>query len=199
MGRRALDLPAIRPGARIGLLGGSFDPAHDGHLAIARRALRQARLDWVWWLVAAQNPLKHAPSAPLQQRLAQARRLARHPLGQIWVAEEPAAYAADTLAALQKRFPQARFVLVMGADNLAQLPHWRHWRRLAAAAPMLVAPRGSAPRAPEPIGGRARAHFAGRILRRESTAGLADTPPPALAFLSGAPVALSSTLLRRRA
>ena len=201
MGRRAPDLPAVRPGARIGLLGGSFDPAHEGHLAISLRALHQARLDWVWWLVAAQNPLKrHAPSAPLAQRLAQARRLAGHPLRRIWATDAEARpagrYALDSVRALQRRFPEARFVLLLGADNLAQLPRWHRWRRLAAAVPLLVAPRPAAPC--ESLGGRGRAHFAGRLLRREDISRLAETRPPALAFLSGAPVGLSSTMLRRR-
>ncbi|MCY4032730.1 MAG: adenylyltransferase/cytidyltransferase family protein, partial [Hyphomicrobiales bacterium] len=87
MGSFVPDFPDVREGARVGLLGGSFDPAHQGHLAISLRAMRQARLDWVWWMVAEQNPLKDKPSASLRERLAQARRLAGHPLRNIWVSD----------------------------------------------------------------------------------------------------------------
>lgn len=129
---------------RIGLLGGSFNPAHEGHRHVAECALRALRLDQVWLLVSPGNPLK-APAgmAPFPQRLASARAMARPP--RILATGIEAAlgerYSALTLAKLARRFPRARFVWIIGADNLWQLPRWRRWRDLVAHTPMAVLPR----------------------------------------------------------
>ncbi len=129
---------------RIGLLGGSFNPAHDGHRHVARMALRALRLDQVWLLVSPGNPLKaRAGMAPFAERLASARRVAEPP--RILATGIEAAlgerYSAMTLAKLRRRFPQARFVWIIGADNLWQLPRWRRWRELVANTPLAVLPR----------------------------------------------------------
>jgi len=130
--------------ARIGLLGGSFNPAHEGHRHVAERALRALRLDQVWLLVSPGNPLKPgAGMAPFAERLASARGIAD---GRRIIATEIEAwlgtrYTVDTLRRLRTGFPRARFVLLMGADNLTQLPRWRRWRRIAATTPVAVLPR----------------------------------------------------------
>ena len=201
VGRLASDLPAIRPGARIGLLGGSFDPAHEGHVAISKRALRQARLDRVWWLVSPQNPLKeNKPSASLPERLAQARHLAGHPHHGIWVSDIEAylktRYTVDSVRALRCLLPDARFVLLMGSDNLAQLPQWHKWRDLIEMLPFMVAPRGAG--SLESLGGAAKSHFRGRIISRECSRSFLDVAPPALFYLSGPRIPLSSTGLRKQ-
>ena len=129
---------------RIGLLGGSFNPAHAGHLQVARRALSQLRLDQVWLLVSPGNPLKPAVGmAPLAERLASARALAD---GRRIVATDierslHTRYTVDTLAALRRRFPNAAFVWLMGADGLADLPRWQRWRTIANLVPFAVLPR----------------------------------------------------------
>ncbi|WP_372616841.1 nicotinate-nucleotide adenylyltransferase [Falsiroseomonas sp.] len=129
---------------RIGLLGGSFNPAHAGHRHVAEAVRRALRLDEVWLLVSPGNPLKpRAGMAPLAQRLASARAIAD---GWRIIATDIEAslgtrYTLDTLAALRRRFPRARFVFVIGADNLVQLPRWQGWTRLAAATPIAVLPR----------------------------------------------------------
>jgi nicotinate-nucleotide adenylyltransferase len=130
--------------ARIGLLGGSFNPAHSGHRAISLAALDALGLDEVWWLVSPANPLKEkAGMAPLAARLASARAMARRSrirptdietvLGTV--------YTADTIAALQRRYPNNQFVWLMGADNLAQFHRWRNWRRIAREVPIAVIAR----------------------------------------------------------
>ncbi|MBI4968496.1 MAG: nicotinate-nucleotide adenylyltransferase [Rhodospirillales bacterium] len=124
---------------RVGLLGGSFNPAHDGHRHISLLALARLRLDEIWWLVSPQNPLKPvAGMAPFAQRLAGARALARHPRIRVsgLEAELGTRYSVDSLTALSRRFPQTRFVWLMGADILAELPRWRRWTRLFAQAPI---------------------------------------------------------------
>ena len=129
---------------RIGLLGGSFNPAHAGHRHVARQALRALRLDQVWLLVSPGNPLKpRAGMAPLSERLASARRIAD---GRRVIATDieralGTRFTADTLAKLRQRFPRADFVFLIGADNLVQLPRWKAWRRLAASTPLAVLPR----------------------------------------------------------
>ena len=129
---------------RIGLLGGSFNPAHDGHLHVARMARRALRLDEVWLLVSPGNPLKPvAGMAPLTERLASARAIAdgRRIIATDIERQVGTRFTADTLAALRRRFRHARFAFVMGADNLVQLPRWRHWRGIARHVALAVLPR----------------------------------------------------------
>lgn len=143
-----MSLPAtVRPGreaGRIGLLGGSFNPAHAGHLHISRVALKRLGLDAVWWLVSPQNPLKPtAGMAPMAERLAAARAVARHPRIQAsgMEAELGSTYTADTLRKLRTRFPRARFVWLMGADNMLQMPRWRRWPEIFDKTPVAVVAR----------------------------------------------------------
>jgi nicotinate-nucleotide adenylyltransferase len=129
---------------RIGLLGGSFNPAHDGHRHVAEAVRRALRLDEVWLMVSPGNPLKpRAGMAPLAQRLASARAVAdgRRVRATDIEAALGTRYTLDTLAALRRRFPRARFVFVIGADNLVQLPRWQGWDRLAAETAIAVLPR----------------------------------------------------------
>jgi nicotinate-nucleotide adenylyltransferase len=129
---------------RIGLLGGSFNPAHAGHRHVAERVRRALRLHEVWLMVSPGNPLKpRAGMAPFAQRLASARVVAdgRRIVATGIEAALGTTYTLDTLAALQRRFPRARFVFVIGADNLVQLPRWAGWARLAARTPIAVLPR----------------------------------------------------------
>ena len=129
---------------RIGLLGGSFNPAHAGHRHVAEHALRALGLDQVWLLVSPGNPLKPARGmAPFAQRLASARAQAD---GVRIIATDIEArlgtrFTVDTLVALARRFQRARFILLIGADNLSQLPRWRRWRDIARTTPIAVLPR----------------------------------------------------------
>ena len=129
---------------RVGLLGGSFNPAHGGHRRISLHALRQLGLDEVWWLVSPGNPLKaKAGMAPLAARFLSARRAARRaPIRPTAIeAELGTLYTIDTLRALRRRFPNRRFVWLMGADNLAQFHRWRDWRNIARTVPIAVVTR----------------------------------------------------------
>ncbi len=126
---------------RIGLLGGSFNPAHGGHRRISVAALAQLGLDEIWWLVTPQNPLKPVVGmAPLAARLASAAATARHPRIHAVAVERElgTTYTVDTIAALQRRFPASRFIWIMGADNLAQFHRWHDWRGLARRVPIAV-------------------------------------------------------------
>ncbi len=132
-----------RPGMTIGLLGGSFDPAHAGHVHITRQALGRFGLDRVWWLVSPGNPLKARGPAPLAQRMSTAQDLMRHPRVTITDIETRLGTRAtvDTLAVLRRAYPGVRFVWLMGADNLAQLHRWQDWRTIMDSVPVGVLAR----------------------------------------------------------
>ena len=129
---------------RIGLLGGSFNPAHGGHRRISLFAMDALGLDAVWWLVSPGNPLKpKAGMAPLSARLASAKTQARRSRIVPTAIERALGtrYTADTLLALQRRYPKVQFVWLMGSDNLAQFHRWRHWRQIARTMPIAVIAR----------------------------------------------------------
>ena len=186
------------PKRRIGLLGGSFNPPHEGHRHVSLEALKRLDLDEVWWLVAPQNPLKPvAGMAPLSDRLQQARTYGRHP--RICVTALEAAlgtrYTADTIAALQRLYPRQCFVWLMGADNLIQFPRWRRWRAIFARVPVAVFARPSFCHGA--LAGLAAQRFAHARLRPPARR-LARHHPPAWIFL---PVKLdpsSATAIRSR-
>ncbi|WP_419902788.1 nicotinate-nucleotide adenylyltransferase [Kiloniella sp.] len=122
-------LPA--KGSKIGLLGGSFNPAHSAHYQISIDALKRLDLDEVWWLVSPQNPLKDKVGmAPLAERVTSARALQRHPRIRVTTIESQlgSVYTANTLSNLVTRFPKVEFVWIMGADNLSQISRWRDWQ-----------------------------------------------------------------------
>jgi nicotinate-nucleotide adenylyltransferase len=130
---------------RVGLLGGSFNPAHRGHRRITLNAIRALGLDEAWWLVSPGNPLKEgaADMAPLAARLASAKRMARRaPIRATAIeARLGTRYTIDTLRALGRRYPDTRFVWIMGADNLAQFHRWRDWRGIAREVAVAVVAR----------------------------------------------------------
>ncbi len=136
-------LPHARPGQVIGLLGGSFDPPHAGHVHISREALRRFALDRLWWLVSPGNPLKPRGPAPLPARLEAARALVDHPRIAITDFEARAGtrHTAQTLDALRRAAPGVRFVWLMGADNLAQFHRWKDWHRIMEGVPVGVLAR----------------------------------------------------------
>ena len=127
-----LNLPSseICVGTNIGLLGGSFNPAHEGHLEISLLALEKLRLDYIWWMVSPQNPLKPKKGmASLPERLSTARSTANDPRLSVTDIETELGtfYTTDTLSALCDHFSETRFVWLMGADNLLQMQHWKKW------------------------------------------------------------------------
>lgn len=181
----------VEPGMRIGLLGGSFHPAHEGHLHVSLQALKQLRLDYVWWLVSPGNPLKSvAEQADMLTRLGTALDVAHHPRIRVSDIESRLGtrYTVDTLAALKRRFPRVRFIWLMGSDNLAQFARWRRWRDIAAMVPIVVVRRP----------GSALASLSAAPVRRFGLA-RALKPPPAILVLGGPRSPQSSTALRTMA
>jgi nicotinate-nucleotide adenylyltransferase len=190
-------LPPYAPGIRIGLFGGTFDPAHAAHRAACMLALRRLNLDRVWWLVTPGNPLKDTRGlAPLRERVAAARALAHHPRIDVtdFEAELHTAYTYATISYLKRRCPGARFVWIMGADNLRSFHRWQRWRDIAQMVPIAVIDRlGPSLYAT----GSAAAQTLARFRLPESAARhLAERKPPAWIYLHGLKSPLSSTALR---
>ena len=136
---------------RVGLFGGSFNPAHSGHTLVARTALTRLNLDRVVWLVSPQNPLKtSAETTDLAERLVQTRGLTarsvqgRSMLVSDFEAQIGARYTIDTLRALKARYPRVKFVWIMGADSLAHLHRWRGWLQIMQLVPVAVIARPGA-------------------------------------------------------
>ena len=183
-------------GLRVGLLGGSFDPAHAGHVHITRWALRALALDRVWWLVSPGNPLKADAPADLSRRLQAARAVVRHPRVVVSDLEASAGtrYTAATLAVLRRRYPGVRFVWLMGADNLRSFHRWERWEEIMATVPVAVLARpGEQLRAGLSPAAR---RFARWRLPQAQAAALPFCRPPAWTLLSGPMLDLSSTALR---
>ncbi|MEM8626580.1 MAG: nicotinate-nucleotide adenylyltransferase [Pseudomonadota bacterium] len=200
--RPFISLPPAGARQTVGILGGSFNPAHAGHRQISLDALKRLGLDWVWWLVSPGNPLKsHAGLEPLDVRMAQARAVAAHPRIKITDLEarlfHPArpAYSARTLGYLRRRRPDLHFVWLMGADNLASFHRWHAWQAIADSAPIAVFDRPGYRLA---ACASTAAHRYG-LHSVESAKILARQTPPHIGFITIALNNQSSTALRRKA
>jgi nicotinate-nucleotide adenylyltransferase len=189
--------PPAFPNMRIGLLGGSFNPPHQGHRHISVIAVERLRLDRLWWLVTPGNPLKSAVHLPgLAERVCLAAEMASHPAIEItgFEAALPTPYAIDTVHFLRRRFPGTHFVWIMGGDNLAQFHRWRDWTGLFRALPILVLDRpGARSRA---LASPAARRFATARLPELAAPRLALLPPPAWIYMSLPLCDASSTALR---
>ena len=128
--------------ARIGLLGGSFNPAHRGHRHISLEAIRALALDQAWWLVSPGNPLKEvaADMAPFEARLASAKAIARRAPIRVsdFEQSEGTRFTIDTVRLLKRRYPQHDFIWLLGGDTLPDFHKWRDWRDLAREVPIAV-------------------------------------------------------------
>ncbi|WP_340244852.1 nicotinate-nucleotide adenylyltransferase [Sulfitobacter pontiacus] len=188
--------PYAPPGQVIGLLGGSFDPAHEGHAHITREAIKRFGLDRVWWMVSPGNPLKTHGPAPMASRLARAREVMQHPRVEVTDIEAHLGtrYTAQTLAALRARYPGVRFVWLMGADNLAQFHLWQDWRQIMETVPLGVLARPGQ-RISARMSHAATLYAPYRISGRQSQL-LGQAPAPAWCFVNVPMVDVSSSAIR---
>lgn len=188
--------PFARPGQTIGLLGGSFDPAHAGHVHITHEAMKRFGLDHVWWLVSPGNPLKANGPAPIGRRMAHARALLDHPRVEVTDIEAQLGtrYTAQTLAALLPMYPGVRFVWLMGADNLAQLDQWQDWRWIMDTVPIGVLARPG-DRISARMSKAARVYAADRI-PAQSSQKLRTAQAPAWCFVNVPMSSQSSSAIR---
>ncbi len=189
--------PKAQNGMVIGLLGGSFDPAHEGHVHITHEALARIGLDRVWWLISPGNPLKSRQPAPMADRMARARAM----LGdapRVVVTDLEARLGTratvDTLRKLQAMYPGVRFVWIMGADNLVQFHRWSRWREIMSRVPVAVMARPGA-------GLTARLSVAARACRGFEVAlpeVLVRRKPPVWCFINMPLNKASSSMIRAR-
>jgi nicotinate-nucleotide adenylyltransferase len=182
---------------RIGLLGGSFNPAHEGHRDISLAALAYLDLDEVWWVVSPQNPLKSAKGmASFAERMASAKAMADHPRIRVTGIEQRLGtrFTADTLRKLVTRFPSCRFVWLMGADNLAQIASWRDWTRIFHLTPIAVFDRPTY--TIKALTSLAARRFRRSRRREAALKTLAATPAPAWVFVHHRLNPISATQIR---
>lgn len=193
-----LKLPGPHAGLSIGLFGGSFNPAHDGHLHVAETAMRRLHLDWVWWIVARGNPLKQDHGAYSARLSSASAMVSRQPRMRVTDIERQGGwtYSVDTIEALQARAPDARFVWVMGADSLESFHQWKAWQRIAARVPIVIVARPGALRAVS------RAPFVNRFVAArvpsERAIALPFSEAPAWTYLTAPLNTASSTALRTK-
>ena len=190
--------PIATQGMTVGLLGGSFDPAHAGHVHITKAALKAFRLDRVWWLVSPGNPLKAQGPAPMADRLARARAVMDHPRVTVTDLEARLGtrYTADTLQRLMAIYPGVHFVWLMGADSLAALHRWDRWDWIMDHVPVGVLARPGSGLAAG-MSKAAERYAVDRVPPRAASA-LARLRAPAWCFVTGPQMAISSSELRAK-
>jgi nicotinate-nucleotide adenylyltransferase len=179
------------------VLGGSFNPAHEGHRYISELALKQLQLHQVWWVISPQNPLKDTSEiAPFKERCAIAESVASHPQIRVTDIERRigTSHTVDTITVLQAMFPDIRFVWLMGADILLELPQWKRWRYLFHCVPIAVYPRSTY--SLRALSSMAARSFAGARVPQRQARCLADMKPPAWTFLQVRPNRQSATQIR---
>lgn len=187
----------VAAGLKIGLLGGSFNPAHCGHVHVSDVALKRLGLDYVWWLVSPQNPLKPTIGmAPLENRMKWCGDEALNPRIRVMdiEAELGTRYTIDTLHALKARFRDVRFVWLMGSDNLKSFRKWRRWPEIFKTVPVAIVMRPGYSLAP--LNAMASQRFAAARLPDAQASQIAFAKPPCFVVLDGKRDKQSSTAIR---
>ncbi|MEO5805053.1 nicotinate-nucleotide adenylyltransferase [Devosia sp.] len=193
------ELPSSGRGMRIGLFGGSFNPAHDGHMLVAEQALRRLDLDALWVMVTPGNPLKdRSDLAPLAERVAGARHVLNDPRIKVtgFEAAHGFTYSWQTIKYLKQSLPGRNFVWIMGADNMVGFHHWQRWREIADLLPIAVYVRpGSSRLAPSSRTAQALAQYR---VDEDDAPSIAGFRAPAWVYLHGLQSGLSSSAIRAR-
>lgn len=190
--------PYLRAGMCVGLLGGSFDPAHEGHVQISKTALRRFGLDRLWWVVSPGNPLKQHAPASMARRMQVANDLVSDP--RILISDIEARlgtrYTAQTLRALRHIYPGVHFVWLMGADNLAHFHHWKDWQEIMETVPIGVLARPG-----DRISARlspAARRYRHAMLKAEQSQMLSSVRAPQWCFVNMPMINASSSEIRAR-
>lgn len=185
--------------ACIGVLGGSFNPAHSGHLHVSREAKRRLRLKEVWWLVSPHNPLKaKSELADYAARLAGAKKIsAKTPFIRVLDLEQRwgTRYTVDTLTRLKRCYPRARFIWLMGADNLASFHRWKRWQKIFQLVPLVIFDR--APYSHRALHVRSALRFAGFRWNERQLGVLSCSALPAWGYVAMRRDPTSSTEIRK--
>lgn len=191
-------LPPRNRRIKVGLLGGSFNPAHNGHRYISVEALKHLGLDEIWWLVSPQNPLKPSEGMlPLEKRVAIAKKIVRHPKIRVTDLEKSfnTRYTRDTLLKIQAKFADIAFVWLMGSDNLEQFPQWYKWQDIAESIPIVVFARGNSTH--KALRGKMASYCRKHRLTGRNIRSIAVKTPPVWGFLHVRKHPASATNLRK--
>jgi nicotinate-nucleotide adenylyltransferase len=129
---------------KIGLLGGSFNPAHEGHLHISVEARKHLKLKQIWWIPTKQNPFKKTPNADFKTRLTECREITKR-YSTIFIKDFEknisSCYTIDLLESLTKKYPQHQFFWIMGADNMIKFHLWERWQDIIKLMPLIILDR----------------------------------------------------------
>lgn len=197
--RSPYKIPPVANGLKIGLFGGSFNPPHMGHVQVSKMALKSLGLDQLWWIITPGNPLKkHHGLAPLEERIAYCNKMINHPDIRVCAFEENlrSRYTADTIEVLRMRRATAKFVWVMGADNLTQFHKWDRWQSIAKKVPLAIIDRPGSTVSPNST--PATQSLSKYRVDEVDARLLPNTPPPAWVFIHGPRSFLSSSQIREQ-
>ena len=190
--------PSVEPGLTIGLLGGSFDPPHEGHVHITKLALKIFNLSKIWWLVCPENPIKSVTPSDLNSRFFASKKIMKHPSVVITDLERKfkTKYTFQTLIKLKKLYPSTKFVWLMGADNLINFHHWKNWDWIMKNIPVGVLAR---PEEQIKAGlSRTAIKFGNYRLPKEKSIILSNYIPPVWTLSTGPMRNISSTEIRQK-
>ena len=190
--------PSVEPGLKIGLLGGSFDPPHEGHVHITKLALKIFNLSKIWWLVCPENPIKSVIPSDINSRLLASKKIMKHPSVVITDLERKlkTKYTFQTLIKLKKLYPSTKFVWLMGADNLINFHHWKNWDWIMKNIPVGVLAR---PEEQIKAGlSRTAIKFGNYRLPKEKSIILSNYIPPVWTLSTGPMRNISSTEIREK-
>ena len=190
--------PSVEPGLKIGLLGGSFDPPHEGHVHITKLALKIFNLSKIWWLVCPENPIKSVTPSDLNSRFFASKKIMKHPSVVITDLERKfkTKYTFQTLIKLKKLYPSTKFVWLMGADNLINFHHWKNWDWIMKNIPVGVLAR---PEEQIKAGlSRTAIKFGNYRLPKEKSIILSNYIPPVWTLSTGPMRNISSTEIRKK-
>ena len=190
--------PSVEPGLKIGLLGGSFDPPHEGHVHITKLALKFFNLSKIWWLVCPENPIKSVTPSDLNSRFFASKKIMKHPSVVITDLEKKfeTKYTFQTLIKLKKLYPSTKFVWLMGADNLINFHHWKNWDWIMKNIPVGVLAR---PEEQIKAGlSHAAIKFRNYRLPKEKSIILSNYIPPVWTLSTGPMRNISSTEIRKK-
>jgi len=190
--------PSVEPGLTIGLLGGSFDPPHEGHVHITKLALKIFNLSKIWWLVCPENPIKSVTPSDLNSRFFASKKIMKHPSVVITDLERKfkTKYTFQTLIKLKKLYPSTKFVWLMGADNLINFHHWKNCDWIMKNIPVGVLAR---PEEQIKAGlSRTAIKFGNYRLPKEKSIILSNYIPPVWTLSTGPMRNISSTEIRKK-
>ncbi len=186
---------------KIGLLGGSFNPAHEGHLHISLEALRILKLDEIWWLVSPQNPLKATNEmASFEERFASAQHITKDYNDIIKISDfekqNNTNRTYDTLVALHNKNPEFCFIWLMGADNLINFDKWYKWQDIFNISRIAIFDRDNHKKTA--LRSKASLLLKNSLLKKGEESLLSERSLPAWCFLDIEKHSASSTKLRKK-